>query len=259
MASRHTDDSAQAESIIEVRDLVTRYGSKVVHDGLSFDVKRGEVFAIVGGSGSGKSTIMRQIVMLNQPTEGSIKVFGEEVTGLDDIDGLPLRRKIGVMFQYGALFSDMTVLDNICLPLREHTKLDRTMIEELAVIKLRLSNLDVSVAPLYPAQLSGGMNKRAALARAIALDPQLLVLDEPGSGLDPVSARALDELIIQLKELLGLTIVMITHDMQSLCNVADRVVFLGERRALAIGRPSDLKHSEHPQVAEFFATAEQGS
>jgi len=246
-----------ADPIIEVRDLVTRYGEKVVHDGVNFDVNRGEVFAIVGGSGSGKSTIMRQIVMLNQPTSGSIKVFGEEVTKLDDIEGLPLRRKIGVMFQYGALFSDMSVLENVCLPLSEHTDLDRTMIRELAVLKLRMSNLDASVAPLYPAQLSGGMNKRAALAREIALDPQLLVLDEPGSGLDPVSARALDDLIIQLKELLGLTIVMITHDMQSLCNVADRVVFLGERRALAIGRPGELKHSEHAQVSEFFASADQ--
>ncbi len=243
------------ENIVEVRDVVTRFGEKVVHDGVSFDVRRGEVFAIVGGSGSGKSTIMRHIVMLGQPTAGSIKVFGEEVTGLGEIESLSVRKRIGVMFQYGALFSDKNVLENVGLPLREHTKLDSDFIDELAVIKLKLSNLDVDVAPLMPSELSGGMKKRVALARAIALDPELLVLDEPGSGLDPVSARALDELIVQLKELLGLTIVMITHDMNSLLNVADRAVFLGRNVALACDTPQRLAKSQYPEVAEFFAPA----
>lgn len=243
------------DNIVEVRDVVTRFGSKVVHDGVSFDIRRGEVFAIVGGSGSGKSTIMRHIVMLGQPTSGSIKVFGEEVTGLGEIESLPVRKRIGVMFQYGALFSDKSILENVGVPLREHTTLPDDFIDELAVIKLKLSNLDASVAPLMPAELSGGMKKRAALARAIALDPELLVLDEPGSGLDPVSAHALDELILQLKELLGLTIVMITHDMNSLRNVADRAVFLGQKIALACDSPENLALSEHAEVADFFAPA----
>ncbi|MEM7082525.1 MAG: ATP-binding cassette domain-containing protein [Pseudomonadota bacterium] len=243
------------DNLVEVSDVVTRFGDKVVHDRVTFNIRRGEVFAIVGGSGSGKSTVMRHIVMLSQPTAGSIKVFGEEVTRLGEIESLRLRKRIGVMFQYGALFSDKSVLENVGVPLREHTKLDDAFIDELAAIKLKLSNLDVSVAPLMPAELSGGMKKRAALARAIALDPELLVLDEPGSGLDPVSARALDELILQLKELLGLTIVMITHDMNSLMNVADRAVFLGRKIALACDTPSRLAQSEYPEVAEFFAPA----
>lgn len=244
-----------ADNLVEVRDVVTRFGSKVVHDGVSFDIRRGEVFAVVGGSGSGKSTIMRHIVMLAQPTAGSIRVFDQEVTGLGEIESLELRKRIGVMFQYGALFSDKSILENVGLPLREHTKLDSDFIDELAVIKLKLSNLDESVAPLMPSQLSGGMKKRAALARAIALDPELLVLDEPGSGLDPVSAHALDDLILQLKELLGLTIVMITHDMNSLLNVADRAVFLGRNIALACDTPERLAGSEHEEVARFFAPA----
>ncbi len=245
----------QVDNLVEVRDVITRFGSKVVHDGVSFDIRRGEVFAVVGGSGSGKSTIMRHMVMLSQPTAGSIRAFDQEVTGLGEIESLSLRKRIGVMFQYGALFSDKSILENVGVPLREHTKLDSDFIDELAVIRLRLSNLDASVAPLMPSQLSGGMKKRAALARAIALDPELLVLDEPGSGLDPVSARALDDLILQLKELLGLTIVMITHDMNSLMNVADRAVFLGRNIALACGSPEELANSEYEEVAEFFAPA----
>lgn len=241
------------EVVIRVSDVVTRFGTKTVHDGLSFDVHRGEVFAIVGGSGSGKSTVMRQIVMLQEPVEGSIKVFGTEVIGRGDFETLSIRKRIGVMFQYGALFSDKTILENVGFPIREHTRLPSSMIDELAIIKLKLAGLDATVAPLYPSQLSGGMVKRAAMARAIALDPELLVLDEPGSGLDPVSAAALDELILSLKELLGLTIVMITHDMTSLKKVADRVVFLGNAKALATGSPQDLASSEIGPVAEFFS------
>ncbi len=246
-------ESRASEAIVSVDNVVTRFGTKTVHEGLSFEIKRGEVFAIVGGSGSGKSTIMRQVVMLQDPTEGSINVFGSEVVGKGEFETLPLRKRIGVMFQYGALFSDKTVLENVGFPLREHTKLPSDFIDELAIIKLRLAGLDSSVAPLYPSQLSGGMVKRAAMARAIALDPELLVLDEPGSGLDPVSAAALDELILSLKELLGLTIVMITHDMTSLKKVADRVIFLGNAKVLATGSPAELATSELAAVAEFFS------
>ncbi|NNF17812.1 MAG: ATP-binding cassette domain-containing protein, partial [Gammaproteobacteria bacterium] len=165
--AKQLTDSA-TDSVVVVRDVVTQFGAKVVHDGVSFDVGRGEVFAIVGGSGSGKSTIMRQIVMLQPPTSGSIRVFGEEVTGLGEIESLPLRKRIGVMFQYGALFSDITILENVGMPLREHTRLDNDLIDELSIIKLKLAGLNESVAPLYPSQLSGGMRKRAAMARAIA-------------------------------------------------------------------------------------------
>ena len=252
-----TDTASGSEPLVKVRDVVTRFGSKTVHNGLSFDIYRGEVFAIVGGSGSGKSTIMRQIVMLQPPTEGSIEVFGKEVTGLGEIQSLPLRKRIGVMFQYGALFSDMTVLENVGMPLREHTSLDTVLIDELAIIKLRLAGLDQSVAPLYPSQLSGGMRKRVAMARAIALDPELLVLDEPGSGLDPVSADGLDRLILQLKHLLGLTIIMITHDMASLNTVADRAIFLGDARVLATGSPAELAESDDKRVADFFTLAKR--
>jgi phospholipid/cholesterol/gamma-HCH transport system ATP-binding protein len=179
-------------------------------------------------------------------------LFGEEVARLGEIASLPLRRRVGVMFQYGALFSDMTVLENVGMPLREHTTLDRGLISEIAGIKLSLAGLDPSVGSLYPSELSGGMRKRAAMARAIALDPELLVLDEPGSGLDPVSAAALDELIVNLRDLLGLTIVMITHDMASVRRISDRAAFLGNGKLLALGHWAELAASGDSRVRDFF-------
>ncbi|MFK8013965.1 MAG: ABC transporter ATP-binding protein [Gammaproteobacteria bacterium] len=245
-------DVQVVEPVIEMTDIVTRFGRKVVHDGISLTINRGEIFAVVGGSGSGKSTLMREAVMLQDPTSGTIRLFGEDVTELGEISSLPLRRRVGVMFQYGALFGDMTVLENVGMPLREHTNLDRTTIAQLAGIKLSLSGLDPSVGGLYPAELSGGMRKRAAMARAIALDPELLVLDEPGSGLDPVSAAALDRLILSLRDLLGLTIVMITHDMASVRRISDRAAFLGNGKLLALGAWSTLAQSSDSRVREFF-------
>ena len=242
-----------AEKVVEMRDIVTRFGSKVVHDRISMDVRRGEVLAVVGGSGSGKSTLMREMVMLMPPTSGYVEVLGRDVGGLSEIKILPLRRRIGVMFQHGALFGGQTVLENIGVPLREHTDLSRHIIDEIAQVKLALSGLEQRVGGLSPDQLSGGMRKRAALARALALDPELLFLDEPSSGLDPISADALDDLILKLKELLGLTLVMITHDMDSLWRVADRVVLLGEGRILGIGTMSSLSQSEDPQIRSFFS------
>ncbi len=240
------------EPIIQVRDVVTRFGPRLIHDRISLDIHRGDITAVVGGSGSGKSTLLREIVMLHQPTEGSIKVFGEEVSRLTDLQALPLRKRIGVMFQYGALFGDMSVLENVGVPLREHTELSDELIDEVSLMKIRLAGLDPAVAPLSPSQLSGGMRKRAAMARAIALDPELLFLDEPSSGLDPVSADALDDLILQLKQLLGLTVVFVTHDMDSLWRVADRVVLIGDQSILGIGPMAELAESDDPRVQTFF-------
>lgn len=245
--------SKEFEKVVELRDIVTSFGTNVVHDGISLNVRRGEVLAIVGGSGSGKSTLLREMVMLHQPTSGSVGVLGKEVTGASELSMLPLRRRIGVMFQHGALFGGQTVLENIGVPLREHTKLSDSLIDEIAQVKLALAGLELSVGAMWPSQLSGGMRKRAALARALALDPELLFLDEPSSGLDPISADGLDDLILQLKQLLGLTIVMVTHDMDSLWRVADRVVLLGNKRILGIGTMNELSKSAAPEIARFFS------
>jgi phospholipid/cholesterol/gamma-HCH transport system ATP-binding protein len=240
------------EAVVEVRGLTTQFGDRVVHEDISLDIFRGEVTAIVGGSGSGKSTLMREIVMLQEPTRGSVKVLGEEVTTLGDVQALPLRKRLGVMFQYGALFGDKNILENVGVPLREHTTLSDELIDEVALLKLGMVGLDPSVAPLYPSQLSGGMRKRASMARAIALDPELIFLDEPSSGLDPVSADALDTLILRLRDLLGLTVVTITHDMDSLWRISDRVVLLGQRRVLAVGSMAQMMASADPDVQAFF-------
>jgi phospholipid/cholesterol/gamma-HCH transport system ATP-binding protein len=242
----------QRQAVVEVRGLCTRFGDRVVHENISLDIFRNEVTAIVGGSGSGKSTLMREIVMLQEATEGSIKVLGPEVTTLGDVQALPLRKRLGVMFQYGALFGDKTILENVGVPLREHTPLSDRLIDEVAMMKLGMVGLDPGVATLYPSQLSGGMRKRASMARAIALDPELIFLDEPSSGLDPVSADSLDNLILRLRDLLGLTVVTITHDMDSLWRVSNRVVLLGKRRILAIGSMEEMMTSTDPDVMAFF-------
>ncbi|RMG32988.1 MAG: ATP-binding cassette domain-containing protein [Gammaproteobacteria bacterium] len=246
------DQGTERERVIEVRGLTMRFGSKTVHENVDFDILRGEVVAIVGGSGSGKSTLLREMTMLQRPTAGTIRLFGQAVDRLDERQRLALRRRFGILFQNGALFGGETVLENIATPLLEHTRLERTLVDELAAIKLRLSGLAVEDGQLYPSQLSGGMRKRAALARAMALDPELLFLDEPTSGLDPISADALDELVLELKAALGPTIVLVTHDMDSLWRIADRVMLLGEGRLLAVGTMAALARSTDPAVARFF-------
>jgi phospholipid/cholesterol/gamma-HCH transport system ATP-binding protein len=243
-----------SDLMAQVRNLDTRYGSKVVHERISLDVNRGEVLAVVGGSGSGKSTLLREMAMLQRPSGGEVRVLGRDAYGLTQTESLELRRHIGVLFQAGALFSDLTVAENVAVPLREHTRLSEAFIAELAALKIAMVGLPVEAAGLYPSQLSGGMIKRAGLARAIALDPELLFLDEPVSGLDPISADALDELVLQLKVWLGLTIVMVTHDMDSLWRVADRVVLLGEGRILGEGTMTELAASTNPQIQHFFHT-----
>ncbi len=240
------------EPVVEVREVSTRFGDNLVHDRISLTIHRGEIFAIVGGSGSGKSTLLREMVMLQRPTSGSIRVLGKELSTLGEEEGLRLRRRIGVLFQNGALFGAQTVLRNVGLPLREHTHLAPDLIDEIARLKIALAGLEPETAALFPSQLSGGMRKRAALARAIALDPEILFLDEPTSGLDPLSADAFDELVLSLKAALQPTIVVVTHDMDSLWRVTDRVALLGGGRLLGIGPMSELMASGDSAVLEFF-------
>jgi phospholipid/cholesterol/gamma-HCH transport system ATP-binding protein len=240
------------EPVIEISHLRTRFGAAVVHDDVNLTVRRGEIYAVAGGSGSGKSTLLREIIQLQQPVSGSIKVFGCELRDMSDNDALTMRRRLGVMFERGALFSALTVAENVGIPLREHSDLSDEMIAEIAAIKISLVGLPASAGAKYPAELSGGMRKRAALARAIALDPELLFLDEPTAGLDPLSASNLDELVRQLKELYGLTILIITHDIDLLWRVADRVAVLGGGHVLGEGSMEELSKSDHPMVREYF-------
>ncbi len=243
---------ATAGTVVEVRDLTTRFGRTVVHQHIDLKVYPGEILAIVGGSGSGKTTLLRVMVLLQHPTSGSVKVLGRETAGLSEAQILHLRKRIGVLFQNGALFGGLNAMDNIGVPLREHTALSKPLIEEIACVKLSLVGLSPEDGLLYPSQLSGGMRKRVGLARAIALDPELLFLDEPTSGLDPLSADAFDQLILDLKAALKPTIVLVTHDMDTLWRVADRVVLLGNGRLLAEGSMPDLARSRDPAVVGFF-------
>ncbi len=238
--------------IISVNNLHTGFGEISVHEKLDLNIQKGKVVALIGGSGSGKTTLLRTIIMLVQPVAGSIRLFGQEIVGISDTDAFNLRRRFGMLFQHGALFSSLTVRENIVLPLREHTLLSSHQIIEIADLKIALAGLPADVGDKWPRELSGGMLKRAALARALALDPKLLFLDEPTAGLDPVSAGAFDELIIQLKESLGLTVVMVTHDLDTLWQVTDMVAFLAERRVICYAPIQELVKIEHPLVQDYF-------
>lgn len=240
------------ENIIEVSHLHTRFGQQIVHRDVTLNVKRGEIFALAGGSGCGKSTLLREIILLQPIISGSIKVFGQEITDYSEEQALILRKNWGVMFERGALFSALTVIENIRVPLREQTQLSEALIQEIAQIKIALVGLPADAGVKYPNQLSGGMRKRAALARAIALDPALLFLDEPTAGLDPLSASGFDELVLHLKQSLGLTIMLITHDLDLLWRVADRVAILGEGRVVGMGTMEELSRAEHPIIREYF-------
>jgi len=240
------------EPVLEILDVHTRFGSTVVHEGVSLAVRRGEIFALAGASGCGKSTLLREIIHLLRPDSGSIRLLGQEVVGLAEEAALTLRRRCGVMFERGALFGGLTVADNVALPLREQTRLGASLIEQLAALKLALAGLPPAAGALFPSQLSGGMRKRAALARAIALDPEILFLDEPTAGLDPLSAAGFDDLVRHLKQLLGPTIVIVSHDLDLLWRVADRVAFLAEGRVVGVGTMMELSRSEHPVLREYF-------
>jgi len=239
-------------SVIEVSHVSTRFGTAVVHRDVSLTIHRGEVFAIAGGNGCGKSTLMREIVGLQAPTSGSTRLFGMDSQSLRDGQPQEIHRRFGVMFQQGALFSSLTLAENVAVPLQEHTKLGSDLIHDIVALKIASVGLPADSATKYPNELSGGMRRRAALARAIVMDPELLFLDEPTAGLDPIIAAGFDELVLQLKALLGLTVVMVTHDLDSLWRISDRVAVLSNGAVLGIGTMQELARSNDPLIREYF-------
>lgn len=241
-----------ADVALRIRGLVTGFGDHLLHDHLDLDVRRGEVLGLVGGSGSGKSVLMRAIIGLQPVRAGQISIMGQDALNADATAQKALRRQWGVMFQDGALFSGLTVAENIQVPMREYLALPEPMMAALAATRLRQVGLPAEAGAKYPSELSGGMRKRAGLARALALDPPLLLLDEPTAGLDPISAAAFDNLVRLLAETLGLTLFLITHDLDTLIAVCDRVAVLGEGRVLACGTVDELRGFDHPWVQQYF-------
>jgi phospholipid/cholesterol/gamma-HCH transport system ATP-binding protein len=246
------DRRAAAETAIKVRDLVVDLGGKLVMQGLDLDVYRGEVLGFVGGSGTGKSVLTRTILGLIAKRSGLIEIFGSDLDSLPPREHTAIERRIGVMFQQGALFSGLTVKQNVEVPMREHLELSPRLADELAMLKLELVGLDLDAADKHPSELSGGMTKRAALARALALDPELVFLDEPTSGLDPIGAAEFDELIATLQRTLGLTVFMVTHDLDSLYSICDRIAALADGKVVAEGPVSAMLASRHPWVHAYF-------
>lgn len=239
--------------ILEIKGLKNHLGGQWVHSDVNLNVYQGEIVAIIGGSGSGKTTVLRSILMLQKPTAGTIRVFDMDISTLNEQEANLLRRRWGMLFQHSALFSALTVLENIMFPMQELTQLDSDFMRELAMLKLNLVGLPNDAANKYPAQLSGGMQRRAAAARAIAMDPELLFLDEPTSGLDPLSARQFDELIVFLRDTLHLTVVMVTHDVESLKRCTERVAFIGEGKVLSVQPIAELIQNKHPLIAQYFS------
>lgn len=247
---RDQDDAADA---IRIRGLVNRFGAQTVHDGLDLDVKRGEILGVVGGSGSGKSVLMRSILGLQRPNEGEIEVLGVDARSDDPEARLHIERRSGVLFQDGALFSSLTVGENVQVPLKEHyAGLPDSLRYELALLKVKLAGLPADALDKLPSQLSGGMRKRAGLARALALDPPLLFLDEPTAGLDPIGAAAFDRLIRTLQQALGLTVFLITHDLDTLYAICDRVAVLADKKVVAVGPLPEIERLDHPWVQDYF-------
>jgi phospholipid/cholesterol/gamma-HCH transport system ATP-binding protein len=238
---------------IRVRGLKNSFGEQVVHEGLDLEVRKGEIIGVVGGSGTGKSVLMRSIIGLQIPEEGEIEVLGRSITDAEEDDDIDIRSRWGVLFQGGALFSTLTVAENVEVPLKEFfPEISDELMHEIARYKVVLSGLPEDATAKYPAELSGGMRKRAGLARALALDPQLLFLDEPTAGLDPIGAAAFDELIVQLKQAMDLTVFLITHDLDTLYEICDRVAVLADRRVIAVGTIPELLATDHPWIQEYF-------
>lgn len=241
-----------ADFVLSVRDVTVGFGLKIVLQSLDLDVRRGEVLGFVGGSGMGKSVLMRTILGLTPKRSGTISVFGHDLSTASDKERKNIERRWGVLFQQGALFSSLSVKQNIQVPMREHLKLSPQLMDELATLKLELVGLPQDAADKLPSELSGGMVKRASLARALALDPDLVFLDEPTSGLDPIGAAAFDTLIQNLSSTLGLTVYMVTHDLDSLHSICDRIAVLGNKRVLAIGTLEDMMKNDDPWIKEYF-------
>jgi len=246
------DQLDDAAAPIEVRGLVSAFGENVIHDGLDLVVKRGEVLGVVGGSGTGKSVLLNTLIGLKAPEGGQVKLFGRDLQTASTRQWNALEQRWGVLFQGGALFSNLTVRENVAAPMHEHTDLSDAEIRRLADLKIALVGLPPDAAVKKPSELSGGMRKRAGIARALALDPELLFLDEPTSGLDPIGAAEFDSLIEDLSEILGLTVFMITHDLDSLYSICDRVAVLADKKIVAVAPVSDLERSDHPWIKQYF-------
>ena len=241
-----------AKVAIKVRDLRTSYGAHVVHEHLDMDVYEGEIVGVIGPSGSGKSVLLRAIVGLKKPDHGTVEVYGEDVTGLEGDELREVQTLWGIMFQDGALFSNLTVRENVMAPMREHTDLPKPFMRQLADQKIRMAGLETAAGDKFPSDLSGGMRKRAALARALALDPPILFLDEPTAGLDPITAGAFDKLVRDLQQSLSLTVFLVTHDLDTLAATCVRIVALGEKRVVAAGTMDELRAMDQPWLQEYF-------
>jgi phospholipid/cholesterol/gamma-HCH transport system ATP-binding protein len=241
------------ETIIEVKGLVNRFGDQVVHEDLDLAVCKGEILGVVGGSGTGKSVLMRSIIGLRTPDAGEVTVFGESMVDRDEEEAKHVRRRWGVLFQGGALFSTLTVAENIQVPIKEfYPGINQELLDEIATYKIAMSGLSRDAGAKFPAELSGGMRKRAGIARALALDPELLFLDEPTAGLDPIGAAAFDELILELRDALGLTVFLITHDLDTLYAICDRIAVLADQKVVAIGTIPELLALDHEWIQEYF-------
>ncbi len=244
--------------IIEGRDIVTAFGDTIIHDHISCTIYENEIYALLGGSGSGKSTLLREMILLKSYQSGTLNVLGYDLAAITPLEAQKLRTQWGVLFQSGALYSSLSVGENIAMLYREYTDLSPKLIDELVALKIDLVGLPQHARYLFPSELSGGMIKRAALARALALDPKLLFLDEPTSGLDPLSSRQFDALIRQLRDLLGLTIVMVTRDLETIHHSIDRFALLGDKKVIAEGRLSEVLQIDHPIVDYFFQKGSYG-
>ncbi|MBA5805653.1 MULTISPECIES: ABC transporter ATP-binding protein [Rhizobium] len=247
-----TEDKDERDIVLSARDVTVGFGSKVVLDNLNLNIYRGEILGFVGASGTGKSVLMRTVLRLLPRRSGTIKILGQDFDELDEPQRNALDMRLGVLFQQGALFSSLTVKENIQVPMREYLDLPRSLMDELAHLKIRMVGLAADAADKYPSELSGGMIKRAALARALALDPELVFLDEPTSGLDPIGAAEFDELIANLRDSLGLTVYMVTHDLDSLFSVCDRIAVLGKKRVMVEGTIEDMLAYDDPWVQAYF-------
>jgi len=251
-ARAESTGSQEREIVLSVRDVTVAFGSNVVLDGLSLDVYRGEILGFVGASGTGKSVLLRTVLGLTPKRKGTISLFGADLDKVSDEDRFEIDTRQGVLFQHGALFSALTVKENIQVPMREYLDLPQSLMDELALLKLELVGLPADAASKFPSELSGGMIKRAALARALALDPDIVFLDEPTSGLDPIGAADFDDLVAKLRDTMGLTVYMVTHDLDSLFSVCDRIAVLGKKRVLVEGTIEDMMQVEDPWVKSYF-------